>query len=109
MTQPTQVSPALNADARGDRATALRLACYSGIILFFELAFIRYTSAYVRVFSFYQNFVLIATFLGMGVGLLRAERATRLRWLAIPATGLLLGAIAMFSMARIDRAIAPWS
>ena len=53
----------------------LRLACYTGLILFFELAWIRYTSAYVRVFGFYQNFVLIATFLGMGIGLLRADKA----------------------------------
>jgi spermidine synthase len=80
---------------------ALRLACYTGLILFFELAWIRYTSAYVRVFGFYQNFVLIATFLGMGVGLLRARAAPRLKWLAPPATLLLLIAVGMFSVARI--------
>ena len=80
---------------------ALRLACYTGLILFFELAWIRYTSAYVRVFGFYQNFVLIATFLGMGVGLLRARSAPRLKWLAPPATLLLLVAVGLFSVARI--------
>ena len=46
----------------------LKLATYSGLILFFELALIRYTAGYVHLFSFYLNFVLIATFLGMGVG-----------------------------------------
>lgn len=81
--------------------TALRLACYTGLILFFELAFIRYTSAYVRVFGFYQNFVLIATFLGMGVGLLRGGAAHRIKWLAPPATLFLFGAVAAFSVARI--------
>lgn len=79
----------------------LRLACYSGLILFFELAFIRYTSAYVRVFSFYLNFVLIATFLGMGVGLLQAQRAAFLKWMA-PATMLMLaGGVGYFSLSRI--------
>lgn len=80
---------------------ALRIAACSGLILFFELAWIRYTSAYVRVFGFYQNFVLIATFLGMGVGLLRADVAAKLRWLFAPATLLVLGFVAWFSRARI--------
>jgi hypothetical protein len=30
----------------------LRLAAFSGLILFFELALIRYSAAYVRVFGF---------------------------------------------------------
>jgi SAM-dependent methyltransferase len=81
---------------------ALRLAGYSALILFFELAFIRYTSAYVRVFGFYVNFVVIATFLGMGVGLLRAERSPSLKWIAVPATLLMIGAIAFFSTAKIS-------
>ncbi len=79
----------------------LRLACYTGLILFFELAWIRYTSAYVRVFGFYQNFVLIATFLGMGVGLLSTRRAATLKWLALPGTLLLLGAVDLFTRVRI--------
>lgn len=83
------------------KAVALRVAAYSGLILFFELAFIRYTSAYVRVFGFYQNFVLIATFLGMGVGLLRAQSAERLKWLAAPALLTLVGTVYYFSHAQI--------
>src|SRR6185503_13591366 len=73
-------------NATSDRSVGLRIAAYSALILFFELAFIRYTAGYVRVFSFYLNFVLIATFLGMGVGLLSARHVERLRWLAVPAT-----------------------
>lgn len=72
---------------------ARRLAGYSFLILFFELALIRYLPGYVRVFGFYLNFVLIATFLGMGVGLLRARAASRLRWLALPVTLVLLAAV----------------
>jgi len=51
------------------RAAAVRIAGYSFLILFLELALIRYLPGYVRGFGFYLNFVLIATFLGMGVGL----------------------------------------
>ncbi len=79
----------------------LRLATYSALILFFELALIRYTAGYVRVFGFYLNFVLIATFLGMGVGLLRAEQSSLLKWMAVPATLLLFVAIALFANVAI--------
>lgn len=84
-----------------DNRSALRLACYSGLILFFELAFIRYTSAYVRVFGFYLNFVLIATFLGMGVGLLQAHRAAYLKWIAPATMVMLTGAVGYFAASRI--------
>lgn len=82
-------------------SAALRVAGYSALILFFELALIRYTAGYVRVFAFYLNFVLIATFLGMGVGLLRSGDAARLRWLALPATALLFATIALFAASEI--------
>jgi hypothetical protein len=84
-----------------DRVTGLRVATYSALILFFELALIRYTAGYVRVFSFYINFVLIATFLGMGVGLLRANDAALLRWLSVPASLALFGAVWLYSHSTI--------
>lgn len=83
------------------RTAAVRLATYTLLILFFELAFIRYTAGLVRVFGFYLNFVLIAAFLGMGVGLLRAGDARRIRWLALPASLLLMGAIIYLSGGHI--------
>jgi hypothetical protein len=49
------------------------------------------------VFGFYLNFVLTATFLGMGVGLLLADQAGRLRWIAIPA---LLACLEPFVISR---------
>jgi hypothetical protein len=84
-----------------DAGVGLRIASYTALILFFELALIRYTAGYVRLFGFYLNFVLIATFLGMGVGLLRARDADRLRWMAVPILMLLFGAIALFSETHI--------
>ena len=87
----------ISADAR----VGTRIASYTALILFFELALIRYTAGYVRVFGFYLNFVLIATFLGMGVGLLRARDADRLKWLALPSLLLLFGAVALFAETHI--------
>ena len=82
-----------------------RLAGYSFLILFFELAFIRYMPGYVRVFGFYLNFVLMATFLGMGVGLLRTEMASRLRWLAIPVTLALLVSVSLLANVLVEAPI----
>jgi hypothetical protein len=59
---------------------AARIAATAWLILFLELALIRFLSAYVRVFAFYTNFVIIAAFLGMGTGMLRRASAERLRW-----------------------------
>jgi len=44
------------------RAAALRLGGYSFLILFLELALIRFVPGHVRVFGFFLNFVLMATF-----------------------------------------------
>ncbi|MFQ5551661.1 MAG: hypothetical protein ACE5FJ_10540, partial [Gemmatimonadales bacterium] len=81
---------------------ALKLAGYSFVILFLELSLIRYVSGYVRVFGFYLNFVLIATFLGMGVGLLRAKQADAIKWLLIPLTLALLIAVKVFANVVVE-------
>jgi SAM-dependent methyltransferase len=86
----------------GRSGAAARLAGYSFLILFFELALIRYVPGHVRVFGFYLNFVLMATFLGMGVGLLRVEAASRLRWLAVPATLALLLAVRFLAHVPVE-------
>lgn len=85
-----------------DRRAAFALAGYAFLILFLELALIRYVSAYVRIFGFYLNMVLIATFLGMGVGLLRARIADRMAWIFLPALPLLLGAVYFFSNVVVE-------
>lgn len=82
---------------RPGRFAPLALAGYAFLILLIELALIRYVSAYVRVFGFYLNMVLIATFLGMGIGLLRSSLANRLSWILLPALPVLLGAVHYFS------------
>jgi len=88
--------------AGGQVLAAARLFGYSFLILFVELALIRYVPGNVRVFGFFLNFVLIATFLGMGVGLLRAQQADRLRWLAVPALLLVFAAVRYFSNVIVE-------
>jgi SAM-dependent methyltransferase len=53
-----------------------RLVLLSFLMLFVELALIRWTGAHVAYLAFFANFVLLASFLGIGVGFLRA-RASR--------------------------------
>jgi len=52
--------------------TALVLA--SALMLFTELALIRWIAAYVVYVAYFTNFVLLASFLGVGLGFLRAHR-----------------------------------
>jgi SAM-dependent methyltransferase len=55
-----------------------RLFTFSFLILYFELALIRYLAANLQAFSFFINLVILATFLGMGVGLLLEKQEQRL-------------------------------
>lgn len=52
-----------------------RIFLLSFTLLFFELLCIRWIPAYVRYLSYFTNFILLASFLGMGLGLLAARRA----------------------------------
>ena len=43
-------------------------------MLFIELALIRWAAAYVVYLAYFTNFVLLASFLGIGLGFLRPAR-----------------------------------
>src|SRR4051794_8594851 len=51
-----------------------RIFLVSFTLLFFELLCIRWIPAYVRYLSYFTNFILLASFLGMGLGILVARR-----------------------------------
>lgn len=68
-----------------------RIFLVSFTLLFFELLCIRWIPAYVRYLSYFTNFILLASFLGMGLGILAARRAN-FRFLPFP---LLLLALAV--------------
>ena len=70
----------------------LRIFLVSFTLLFFELLCIRWIPAYVRYLSYFTNFILLASFLGMGLGILAARRAT-FRFPPFPLMVLLLAAV----------------
>ena len=65
------------------RRSRLILFVASFLMLYFELAVIRWIPGQVRVIAYFTNFVLIACFFGMGVGMLLASsRFDAVRWAA---------------------------
>lgn len=52
----------------------VRIFLISFTMLFFELLCIRWIPSYVRFLSYFNNFVLLASFLGIGLGMLTARR-----------------------------------
>lgn len=68
----------------------LRLAGISLIMLFVELACIRWLSAEIRPFAFYKNVVLMACFLGMGAGATLGRGRGEGRWFVPALAGLVL-------------------
>src|SRR4026207_894553 len=59
-----------------------RLVLTSGTLLFVELLLIRWIPSEVRYIGFFSNFLLMASFLGIGIGLLLG-RLRRLDTIAI--------------------------
>src|SRR3954469_16157772 len=53
-----------------------RIFLFSFTLLFFELLCIRWIPAYVGYLSYFTNFILLASFLGMGLGMLAARRTS---------------------------------
>jgi SAM-dependent methyltransferase len=51
----------------------------SFLVLFLEIALIRWMPAYIRLLSYFSNFILLASFLGIGVGCLLAGQANGAR------------------------------
>ncbi len=68
---------------RGGRP-ALQIGLTTFGILALELAFIRWTSSQVRIFAYFNNIVLIAAFLGMGLGVALGRRRPGLVHLVAP-------------------------
>ena len=84
------------------RGAAWPLFLISFLVLVLEVALIRWMPAYIRLLAYFSNFILLASFLGIGVGCLLAPiRASLLRWFP-----LLQAALVIFVAAgRIDIAV----
>ncbi|MBI3647913.1 MAG: spermidine synthase [Actinobacteria bacterium] len=61
----------------GDRS---RLFLASFLMLFVELVLIRWLGAYVVYLSYFSNFVLLGSFLGIGIGFIRGPRGDWFKW-----------------------------
>lgn len=74
------------------RDARLRLFLTSGTLLFVELLLIRWIPANVVYVGFFNNFLLLASFLGIGIGILLGRRVTSAAavWFAPFAFGLVL-------------------
>lgn len=74
----------------------LRLILLSFLMLFVELAMIRWTGSRVVYLSYFSNFVLLGSFLGIGLGFLRAKHTRNLFPFAPAALAALVGFIVVF-------------
>ena len=57
----------------------MTLFLVSFLVLFLETALIRWMPAYIRLLAYFSNFILLAAFLGIGVGCLIAGRPAAAR------------------------------
>ena len=78
----------------------IRLLLTSATLLFVELLLIRWIPANVKYVGFFSNFLLMASFLGIGVGILLGRRGTRLTISPFPL--LLLATVALVYGAQLD-------
>lgn len=86
----------------GISATRARLVLLSFLMLFVELALIRWLGSNVVYLSYFSNFVLLGSFLGIGVGFLRGKSTVNLfPWAATALAALVL--FVMLCPVRIDR------
>ena len=80
----------------------LELFLASFLMLFVELVLIRWAGAYVVYLSYFANFILLGSFLGIGIGFLRARKPPDLFRFAPVVLALFLGLVVGFP-ATIDR------
>jgi len=83
-------------EGTSERIRAFRLGLATFAILALELAIIRWMSHQVRIFAYLNNVLLMASFLGMGLGVAIGRRRPRLIDFALPSLGV-LAAILTFS------------
>lgn len=84
-------NPSVSAAAWTERLSgpAPRLILGSSLMLFLELALIRWLGANIVHLSYFTNFVLLGSFLGVGLGFLISRRS----WSVLPSTPVLLAVL----------------
>jgi hypothetical protein len=92
MTAATPPAPARSLFIRNGRSTvfrplsgnAVRLWLTSTVLLFVELMLIRWVPSEIRYVGFFSNFLLMASFLGIGLGILLGRRGARYSLIFFP-------------------------
>src|SRR6476659_10962268 len=84
------------------RVSPWRLVVASALMLFVELALIRWTGSNVLHLSYFSNFVLLGSFLGIGLGFLRSRKGPDLFIWAPVALALFVALVKAFPV-QIDR------
>jgi hypothetical protein len=79
-----------------------RMLALSFLMLFLELALIRWTGSNILYLSYFSNFILLASFLGIGIGFLRADARRDLFPFAPIGLAALVGFVRIFPV-EIDR------
>jgi spermidine synthase len=79
-----------------------RLVLSSALMLFAELALIRWTGSNILHLSYFTNFVLLGSFLGIGLGFLRARKDRRPPYYAPVALAALVAFVTAFPV-TVDR------
>jgi spermidine synthase len=95
-------TPSLASDELARRRHGFHLFLVGFLVLFLELACIRWFAAYVIFLQFFTNVVLIACFLGMSCGCLAARQSRH--WLAyfpLTALGTVIAAQGMFAVYQL--------
>src|SRR5215471_13642425 len=86
---------------------ALMLFLASFLALYFELVVIRYLSTEIRVFAYLKNLALVASFFGIGLGMILADpRRTKKNLFPLFASVLFLSA-AFASKLRLTHLLVP--
>src|SRR5580704_12906256 len=98
MSGVAQVQP-LGIDQMNSRVSAINLFLVGFLVLFMELACIRWFAAYVVFLQFFTNVVLIASFLGMSCGCMAArQRRDWLGYFPFIALATVVAALSMFAV-----------
>ena len=80
----------------------IRLLLTSATLLFVELLLIRWIPSQVRYIGFFSNFLLMASFLGIGLGILLGRRGARWSLVAFPLLLLVVVAIVVQNQLNVE-------
>jgi hypothetical protein len=89
----TPISDRIAPPSKAGRAIDIAICTFG--ILALELALIRWTGGQIRIVAYFANLILIAAFLGMGLGVVLGRRRPQLVHAALPALAVLAAILAL--------------